>query len=55
MGGGEHLKSLFWGLHREACGILVPQPGIKPMLPAVETQNLNHWEVPKVHSITGIT
>ena len=22
---------------------LVPQPGIKPMPPAVETQSLNHW------------
>ena len=33
-----------------ACGILVPQPGIEPMSPAVETQSLNHWtarEVPK--------
>ena len=43
------LKVTFFWLHREACGILVPQPGIKPMFPAVETQGLNHWEVPKVH------
>ena len=33
-----------------ACGILVPQPGIKPVPPAVEVQSLNNWtarEVPK--------
>ena len=31
--------------------ILVSQPGIEPMLPAVEVQSLNHWtarEVPNV-------
>ena len=31
-------------------GILVPQPGTKPLRPAVEAQSLNHWttrEVPK--------
>ena len=26
-----------------ACGILVPQPGIEPMPPALEVQSLNHW------------
>ena len=26
-----------------ACRILVPQPGTKPTLPAVEAQSLNHW------------
>ena len=26
-----------------ACGNLVPQPGIKPMPPAVGAQSLNHW------------
>ena len=33
-----------------ACGILVPQPGIEPVPPAVEAQSLNHWtsrEVPR--------
>ena len=25
------------------CGILVPQPGIKPVLPALEAWSLNHW------------
>ena len=23
--------------------VLVPQPGLKPMPPAVEVQSLNHW------------
>ena len=26
-----------------AWGILVPQPGIEPVPPAVEAQSLNHW------------
>ena len=26
-----------------AHGILIPQPGIEPMPPAVEAQSLNHW------------
>lgn len=26
-----------------AYGILVSQPGMEPLLPAVETQSLNHW------------
>ena len=26
-----------------ACGILVPQPGMGLMAPAVEAQSLNHW------------
>ena len=33
-----------------ACGILVPQPGIKPAPPAGEVRSLNHWttrEVPE--------
>ena len=25
------------------CGILVPRPGIELVLPALETQSLNHW------------
>ena len=28
---------------QHACGILVPQPDIKPMPHAVEAQSLNHW------------
>ena len=41
---------LFFWLHHVACGILVPQPGIEPMPPALEEWSLNHWtaqEVPK--------
>ena len=35
-------KRLSW-LHHTTGGILVPQPGIKPMLPALEACSLNHW------------
>ena len=46
----------FFCPHLAACGILVPQPGIKPVLPAVEAQSLNHWtarEVPALPSETA--
>ena len=33
---------IFW-LHHAAHGILVPQPGIKSRLPAVEACSPNHW------------
>ena len=39
----------FWPCH-VTFGILVPQPGIEPVPPAVEAQSLNHWtarEVPR--------
>ena len=32
-----------YSLHHAAHKILVPQPGIKPVSPAVEAQTLNHW------------
>ena len=32
----------FFFLHRTACGILGPQPGIEPVPPAVEAQSLSH-------------
>ena len=43
-----HLSRCFFLLNFLAtpwtgCGILVPQPGTKPMPPAVEAQSLNHW------------
>ena len=49
----------FWPYHM-ACGLLVPQPGIEPVPPAVEAWSLNHWmarEVPvyvfpNLHNIT---
>ena len=34
-------------------GILVPQPGIEPTLPAVEVQTLNHWPTREVPETTG--
>ena len=30
------------------CGILVPQPGIEPVPPAVEAWSLNHWTTREV-------
>ena len=38
---------LFWLCH-VACGVLVPQPGIKPTAPALEVQGLNHWTAGEV-------
>ena len=33
------------------CGILVPQPGIKPSHPALEEWCLNHWAARKVQKV----
>ena len=52
---------MIWGggwreLHHVACGILVPQPGIEPILLALGTWSLNHWttrEVPGVDICPG--
>ena len=53
------LCSLFFGgVHCMACGILVPQPGIEPVPPAVEAQSLKHWttrEVPRVSLLNCIS
>ena len=32
----------FWP-HYAGCELLVPQPGIKPVPPAVEAHSPNHW------------
>ena len=43
------LFCIFWLHHTTACGILAQWPAIKPSLPALEAQSLNHWtsrEVP---------
>ena len=42
---------IFW-LYCTACGILVPQPGIEPVSPAVEAQSLNHWTARKPSNAT---
>ena len=36
---------LFFWPHHVACGILVPQPRIKPVLPAVEVKSANHLDL----------
>ena len=45
----------FWP-HHVACGILVPQPRIKSVLPAVEVQSANHLDLQGIPliSILGI-
>ena len=40
--------SFFFWLHLEACGILVPRPGIKPTTPTSEAWNLNYWTAKEV-------
>ena len=37
-----YLKFIYFWLHCVACRILVPQPGVEPMLSAEEVQGLNH-------------
>ena len=38
-----------------ACRILVPQPGIEPVPPAVEVWSLNHWTTKEVPLKTPIS
>ena len=40
--------------HREACGFLLPCPGIKPMSPAVEAWSPNHWTAREVPTPLGL-
>ena len=48
----NHSKSpdfyLFFWPCCTACGILVPQPGIKPMSPALKSWSFNHWTTSEV-------
>ena len=37
-----------------ACGILVPQPGIKTTPPAGEMQSLNHWSMREVPMVSEL-
>ena len=39
---------LFWFFGHEACGILVPRPGIEPACPCVGRWSLNHWTASKI-------
>ena len=44
---------LFW-LPCGTCGIVIPPPGVKPVLPEVEVWSLNHWttrEIPLSYCI----
>ena len=44
-----HRAFFFFFMPRHlACGILGPQPGIEPMLPATEAQSLNQWTTGEV-------
>ena len=42
-----YLFYIFWP-HCTVCGILVPQPGIKPTPPALAAWSLNHWTAREV-------
>ena len=44
----KSLSFFFW-LHHVACGILVPQPGIKPRPSAVRAWSPNHWTSREFH------
>ena len=40
------VKKIFFS--QAACGIPVPQPGIKPVFPALGAHSLNHWTAREV-------
>ena len=44
----RYLFYLFTWLHHVECWILVPWPGIEPLPPVLEAQNLNHWTTKEV-------
>ena len=41
---------IFWP-RTAARGILIPQPGIEPVPPALKVWRLNHWTAREVHGI----
>ena len=47
-------KKIIW-LRLVACGILVSQLGIKPLLAAVEAQSLNHWNAREVLEVNVLS
>ena len=44
---------IFW-LHRMPCRIVIPQPGIKPMPPAVDMWSLIHWATREVSACSPL-
>ena len=46
-----YLFLIFW-LRHAACGILVPQPGIKSRPPALEVQSPTYWTTREVPLLT---
>ena len=50
---GKPLFIYLW-LHYVACRMLVPQPGIEPVPPALEVQSSNHWITRGVPQITNL-
>ena len=44
----QKLHFLFFSWLYQALGILVPQPGIEPIPPALGEQSFNHWTTKEV-------
>ena len=42
------INFFFFGCAAQLVGILVPQPGVEPVPPAVEARSLNHWTAREV-------
>ena len=51
LGKKNFFNILFHLLDNTACGILVPQPGIEPMLSPQRVQSLNHWTTREVQNL----
>ena len=49
-----YFQFMFWFLGCEACGILVPQPGIEPTFPGLESGVLTASEVPELVLVTAL-
>ena len=43
----------FW-LCSAACRVIVPHPGMEPMLPSLEPWSLNHWTASSVQSLSRV-
>jgi len=51
---GKHTEVICHCLLRVSYGILVPQPGLKPMPSAMEAWSLNHWIARGVPGLTDL-